>query len=80
MPIFGTCGMIHCFLRLSAVNNERMQSSIVSRSYWSAPQEILSNFGGDPVLDDAGNIYFTHHFFSDSLTMIEADIYVARRR
>ena len=49
-------------------------------SGWSAPQEILSNFGGDPVLDDAGNIYFTHHFFTDSLTMIEADIYAAYRR
>jgi hypothetical protein len=49
-------------------------------SGWSAPEEIFSNFAGDPGLDDEGNVYFTHHFFDSSLAMIEADIYVARKR
>jgi hypothetical protein len=29
-------------------------------------------------MDNAGNIYFTHHFYKDNL-MLEADIYIAHR-
>ncbi len=47
---------------------------------WSEPEEILSSFAGDPALDGEGNIYFTHHFFDQEMQMIEADIYVARRK
>ena len=47
---------------------------------WSEPTEIVSNFVGDPGLDDAGNLYFTHLFFDDEGNKIEADIYVAYRR
>jgi hypothetical protein len=43
---------------------------------WQEPQLILSQFAGEPSLDDAGNIYFTHHFYNQS-GMVEADIYVA---
>jgi len=44
---------------------------------WDPPELIVSQFAGEPTLDDAGNLYFTHHFFEYGV-MIEADIYVAR--
>ncbi|UCE80454.1 MAG: PD40 domain-containing protein [Methanobacteriota archaeon] len=47
---------------------------------WGDPDEIIANFAGEPTLDDAGNIYFTHHYFTDNSEMIEADIYVAFAR
>jgi len=47
---------------------------------WSEPEEIVSSFAGDPALDREGNIYFTHHFFDSEMKMIEADIYVAKRK
>ena len=46
---------------------------------WSEPELILSQFAGEPTLDNSGNIYFVHHFYRDS-KMIEADIYVAYRK
>jgi len=46
---------------------------------WQEPELILSQFAGEPTLDDAGNIYFTHHFYRDN-AMLEADIYVANRK
>lgn len=46
---------------------------------WGAPELILSQFAGEPSLDDAGNIYFVHHFYQDGV-MLEADIYVAYRK
>jgi hypothetical protein len=47
---------------------------------WGPPEEIVSNFAGEPALDDQGNIYFVHHFYSPALEMIEADIYVAYKK
>jgi hypothetical protein len=47
---------------------------------WGKPEEIISQFAGEPVLDEQGNIYFVHHFFSREMKMIEADIYVAYRK
>lgn len=47
---------------------------------WGKPEEIISNFAGEPTLDSSGNIYFVHHFFSKDLKMIEADIYVSNRK
>ncbi len=48
---------------------------------WGKAEEIISCFAGEPCVDKAGNLYFVHHFFSADLgTMIEADIYVARRK
>ncbi len=44
---------------------------------WSEPEEIISQFAGEPSLDSEGNIYFVHHFFNEKMEMIEADIYVA---
>lgn len=46
---------------------------------WSEPQEIIANFAGDAAVDQAGNVYFTHHFFDADMNMIEADIYVSYR-
>jgi len=46
---------------------------------WSAPELIVSRFAGEPTLDDAGNLYFIHHFYEDGV-MIEADIYMAEKK
>ncbi|MEW6722612.1 MAG: hypothetical protein AB1324_05095 [Candidatus Micrarchaeota archaeon] len=46
---------------------------------WSEPELMISQFAGEPALDDDGNLYFTHHFFENG-TMLEADIYVAYRK
>ena len=46
---------------------------------WSEPELVVSRFAGEPTLDAAGNLYFVHHFVVDG-RIIEADIYVARRR
>jgi len=46
---------------------------------WSEPELILSQFAGEPSLDNAGNIYFVHHYYKDG-KMLEADIYVAYRK
>jgi hypothetical protein len=47
---------------------------------WGAPEEIISNFAGEPTMDSAGNVYFVHHFYPASGGMIEADIYVAYKQ
>lgn len=65
--------------------NRRYQGSpAVFRSrrvdgFWSEPELIISWFAGEPSLDNAGNIYFVHHFHKDG-NMIEADIYVAKKK
>jgi hypothetical protein len=46
---------------------------------WGEPEEIISNFAGEPTLDSYGNVYFVHHFYRNG-TMIEADIYVAEKK
>jgi hypothetical protein len=46
---------------------------------WGDPELVISQFAGEPSLDNQGNIYFTHHFFKDG-DWIEADIYVAKRK
>jgi len=53
-----------------------------SAGSWAEPEEIVSRFAGEPTLDDDGNLYFVHHFFtgSGSIRMIEADIYVCYRK
>jgi hypothetical protein len=47
---------------------------------WQEPELILSQFAGEPALDNEGNLYFVHHFFNDAGEMVEADIYVAFKR
>ncbi len=46
---------------------------------WQTPELIISQFAGEPTVDNEGNIYFYHHFNKDG-EMIEADIYIARRK
>jgi hypothetical protein len=46
---------------------------------WGVPEMILGPLAGEPTVDSQGNVYFVHHFFIDG-QMIEADIYVVRRR
>jgi len=54
--------------------------SVKSNGEWKEPELIISQFAGEPTLDDQGNIYFVHHFFSETGDMIEADIYVVYRK
>ncbi len=46
---------------------------------WQKPEMILSQFAGEPSLDNQGNIYFVHHYYKDN-KMLEADIYVALKK
>jgi hypothetical protein len=46
---------------------------------WQPPELIISQFAGEPTLDDEGNLYFVHHFYQDG-EMIEADIYLAEKK
>jgi len=46
---------------------------------WSEPELIVSQFAGEPSLDNDGNLYFVHHYYKNG-QMIEADIYVAKRK
>jgi hypothetical protein len=54
--------------------------SVNTGGVWSTPVEIVSQYVGDPGLDDAGNLYFTHVFYDDDDHKIETDIYVAYRQ
>jgi hypothetical protein len=53
--------------------------SVMNDRTWGQPELIVSQFAGEPTLDDAGNLYFVHHYYEDGV-MIEADIYVAYRK
>jgi len=46
---------------------------------WQKPELIISQFAGEPTLDNDGNLYFVHHFYRYG-EMIEADIYVATKK
>jgi len=49
---------------------------------WGPPEEIVSTFAGEPTLSaDGRTLYSVQHFFSPDMTrMIEADIYVTKRK
>jgi hypothetical protein len=47
---------------------------------WGEPVEIVSQFAGEPTLDEDGNLYFTHHYFDEDMNMTEADIYVCIKK
>ncbi len=53
--------------------------SVNINGVWSVPEMIVSQFVGEPTLDDEGNLYFVHHYYEDG-EMIEADIYVAYKK
>jgi len=46
---------------------------------WQPPEQIISPLAGEASLDNAGNVYFVHHYFKDD-QMIEADIFVAYKK
>ena len=46
---------------------------------WQEAELIVSQFAGESSIDNAGNIYFTHHYYQDGI-MLEADIYVAYKK
>lgn len=46
---------------------------------WQEPELIISQFAGESSVDNEGSIYFTHHFYWDGV-MLDADIYVARKK
>jgi len=53
--------------------------SLKVNDLWQAPEEIIAPLAGEPTIDQAGNVYFVHHFFSGD-TMLEVDIYLAYRK
>jgi len=53
--------------------------SRLANGEWGEPELILSQFAGESSLDNDGNIYFTHHFYNSD-GMIEADIYMAKKK
>lgn len=53
--------------------------SVKNGGTWSEPELILSQFAGEPTLDETGNLYFVHHFYENGI-MIEADIYVSCKK
>lgn len=46
---------------------------------WAKPELVVSPLAGEPSIDSEGNLYFVHHFYAGD-KMLEADIYVARRK
>ncbi|MBN1266457.1 MAG: PD40 domain-containing protein [Anaerolineales bacterium] len=46
---------------------------------WGEPELIVSQFAGEPALDAAGNLFFVHHFIENGV-ILEADIYIAKRK
>ena len=54
--------------------------SLKTESGWGEPEEIISNFAGEPTLDEAGNIYFVHVYIDKSMQKIETDIFVAIKK
>lgn len=66
------------FLR-TYMGSPTIYRSVKVSGNWSTPELIVSQFAGEPTLDDQGNLYFVHHYYKDS-KMIEADIYVAYRK
>lgn len=54
--------------------------SVMVNGEWGEPEEVLSNFAGEPCLDSDGNIYFVHHYMDSEMNIIEADIYVCRKK
>lgn len=53
--------------------------SIRINGEWEQPELMISQFAGEPTLDQFGNLYFVHHYYRDG-EMIEADIYVAYKK
>jgi len=46
---------------------------------WTKPIQMFSPLAGEATIDNAGNVYFIHHYYKDD-QMLEADIYVAKKK
>ena len=46
---------------------------------WTKPVQMFSPLAGEATIDNAGNVYFVHHFYKDD-QMLEADIYFAKKK
>jgi len=46
---------------------------------WQEASLVVAPLAGEPSMDEAGNLYFVHHFYQED-RMIEADLYVAYRK
>ncbi len=67
------------FLRTYKGSPAVFRSKSADGRRWRAPEMILSQFAAEPSLDAKGNLYFAHHYFKDG-KMLEADLYVARKK
>ena len=67
------------------------RSRLDSLGVWSPREVVVQQFAGEPTLDDAGNLYFVHHYYTGGQhcqtgaaeannRMLEADIYLCRRK
>ncbi|MBN1855942.1 MAG: PD40 domain-containing protein [Dehalococcoidia bacterium] len=73
---FVTADGTELWLTRTYMGTPALYRSRMSATGWKEPELIVSQFAGEASLDNAGNLYFTHHFFHDG-EMLEADIYVA---
>jgi hypothetical protein len=46
---------------------------------WQPPEQIIASLAGEASVDEAGNVYFIHHYYKND-QMIEADVYVAYKK
>ncbi|MBU1145952.1 hypothetical protein KKD80_00160 [Patescibacteria group bacterium] len=46
---------------------------------WTKPVLMFSPLAGEATIDNEGNIYFIHHYYKNDV-MLEADIYVAKKK
>ena len=62
-----------------AIGAPELYRSLRINGEWTEPVKMFSIFSGEASMDREGNVYFTHHYFKDD-QMLEADIYMARRK
>jgi len=77
-PYVSSDGSELWFLR-TYLGTPALYRSLKINGAWGTPELIVSQFAGEPTLDDAGNLYFVHHYYRDN-NMIEADIYFAKKK
>jgi hypothetical protein len=77
-PFVSTDGSELWFTR-TYLGTPAIYRSVRAAGMWGEPELIVSQFAGEPTLDDAGNLYFVHHYYENGV-MIEADIYVAYKK
>lgn len=76
-PFLSQDGIELWFIRV--VGAPELYLSMKVNGEWTGPVKMFSVFSGEASLDIDGNVYFTHHYFKDD-QMLEADIYIARKK